>query len=415
LNENAGAVGDRNWISIPYNAVYSTVSDITTEYSSSGEAIVKITNLKDDQTFESWIYHSVMGWYGTDFAITAGRAYEMIAAKDTTWNPTEYTNRALREMLARRQARTSDIEVCIGELSEPDRVPVWALTEDGYVLATQKARKLYRDAGISHIVRGHLSIERCDDIVFTAYRSERPYDVLTENMVGCGIARNDELGALWFDVGNFLSPWQAGEEIILIVEVLKQDKGYFTVLSFKLDKGMDIQELGEITFMNIPEPSAGKGTVSWNMIDNDHIIGYSLYQGDRRMNEQVITANRFSASDDVILKPVIEGGYETVFGSHGSRLSITPLSYAFSICPNPFAKQTRVDYAIPEPTSVEVKIYDVTGKLVKTLMNKNLEPGYYQIDWHGKDNIGRKVAAGVYFIRMNAQGFESQQKVIFVR
>jgi hypothetical protein len=133
------------------------------------------------------------------------------------------------------------------------------------------------------------------------------------------------------------------------------------------------------------------------------------------MNEQVITADKFSASDNATLKPVIKGGYETVFGSHGSRLSITPLSYAFSIYPNPFAKQTRVDYAIPEPTSVEVKIYDVTGKLIKTLINKKLEPGYYQIDWYGKDTIGRKVAAGVYFILMNAQGFESQQKVIFVR
>jgi len=414
LNENAGAVGDRNWVSVPYNAVYNRVIDITDEYSSGGEAVSKITNLRDDQIFENWIHHPSLGWYGDTFDIEPGRAYEMIAVTDTTWNPTEFSNVTFMQMAARRKKQT-DVVVQLGTLSKPDRSPVWAVNEKGYLSEHTKAKQPYRQAGISHIVRAEIEMPDCDRVVFTAYRLNRPHDVLTENIIGCGTAAKNDLHVLWFDAGNFMKPWEHGEEIILIVEALKQGKGYFTVLSFKLDQAVDIQELGEITLMNIPEPRAGKGTVSWNMIDNDHVIGYSVYQGDRRMNEQVITANEFSASDDAILKPVIKGGYETVFGSHGSRLSMTPISYAFSIYPNPFAKQTRVDYAIPEPTSVEVKIYDVTGKLIKTLMNKKLEPSYYQIDWHGKDNIGRKVAAGVYFIRMNARGFESQQKVIFVR
>ncbi|MGB3477661.1 MAG: S8 family serine peptidase [bacterium] len=414
LNENAGAVGDRNWVSVPYSAAYNRVIDITNEYSSGGEAVTKITNLRNDQIFENWIYHPVLGWYGDTFDIEPGRAYEMIAVTDTTWNPTEFSNKTFMQMAARRKKHT-ELKVKLGRLSKPDRSPVWAVEEKGYLPTFAKAKQLCRQAGISHVVRAEIEMPDCGQVVFTAYRLNQPYDVLTENIIGCGTAAKNDLHVLWFDAGNFMRPWEHCEEVMLIVEALKQGKGYFTVLSFKLDKAVDIQELGELALMPIPEPSAGKGTVSWNMIDNDHVIGYSVYQGDRRMNEQVITANKFSASDNATLKPVIKGGYETVFGSHGSRLSITPISYAFSIYPNPFAKQTRVDYAIPKPTSVEVKIYDVTGKLVKTLMNKKLEPGYYQIDWYGKDNIGRKVAAGVYFIRMNAQGFESQQKVIFIR
>lgn len=53
LNENAGATSDRNWVSIPYNAIYGTIGDITAEYSPSGDPIVKITKLRDDQYYSS--------------------------------------------------------------------------------------------------------------------------------------------------------------------------------------------------------------------------------------------------------------------------------------------------------------------------------------------------------------------------
>jgi hypothetical protein len=415
LNENPGAIGDRNWVSIPYNASYSRVIDITDEYSSGGEAVTKITNLRNDQIFENWIYHPVLHWYGDTFDIIPGRAYEMLATVlDTTWNPTEYTNRTFMKLAARRHI-DNDVDVHLGSLTAPDRTPVWMLSDDQYVPAMFVKKSVHREAGVSHVVRADLKLKEFDNLTFTAYRPDRPRDVLTENIIGCGTAAKNDLHVLWFDAGNFMKPWEHGEEIILIVEALKQGKGYFTVLSFKLDKGMDIQELGELVLMDIPELIASGRTVSWNMIDNDHVIGYSVYQGDRRMNEQVITANEFSASDDAILKPMIKGGYETVFGSHGSRLSVTPISYAFSIYPNPFVRKTHIDYALPELTSVEVKIYDVSGQLVRTVVSGKQEPGYYNIIWQGDDDRGRQVSAGVYFIQINAKGFESQQKIIFVR
>ncbi|KPJ72282.1 hypothetical protein AMJ52_06820, partial [candidate division TA06 bacterium DG_78] len=83
--------------------------------------------------------------------------------------------------------------------------------------------------------------------------------------------------------------------------------------------------------------------------------------------------------------------------------------------PNPFRNRTRVDYALPTRTSVDIKIYDVSGKLVKILVSKRLDPGYYQVDWRGDDNLGRSVSAGVYFIRMVTKEYKSQHKVIFVR
>ena len=436
LNYNADK-SDRNWISIPYNAAYSTVSDITTDYSPAGDPLTAITNLRDDQLYESWLWDpDFLIWDGTDFVLEPGRGYEFDVGvtHDTVWNPTEYSNRTMGIILAKKIA-SSDLELHIGTLIEPDRAPSWIVRDDREsdkellkpevynnaeryepVLGAFSKKQDYREVGVSHIVRAHLELEKYNNVVFTAYRPDRSNDALTEKMVGCGVAKKGNLGAIWFDVGNFMKPWQDGEELILIIEVTKEHRGYFAVLDFPLNSSVDIQELGKVELMPIPEPVVSKSSVAWNGIINDNIVGYSIYKGDTKLNNKVITANEYSTTGDIIaLRPVIKGGYETVHGSQGAPVERIPLSYAFAIYPNPFAKQTRINYALPERAAVEVKVYDVCGKLVKTLVSEKLDPGYYEIFWQGRDNFGRKVAFGVYFIQVNTKGYEFQRKLIFVR
>ena len=469
LEENLTAT-NRNWVSIPYNAVYNTVSDITTEYSPLGDPLEKIVNLRDDQMYVSWLwYPDFLMWFGDDFPITPGRGYEIVTIIDTTWNPTEYTNESGMMLLAMRRDKKSNIEVHLGKSTEPDRAPAWSikgsvdqklvtpesksvlkkeinyLDADVYEPVTQKSKleskkktdyldadvydsvskkpsrtQDYRVAGISHIVRAHLKLKDFENLVFTAYRPDRPYDVLTENVVGCGSVKKDSRGAVWFDVGNFKIPWQHEEEVILIIEAIRKNKGYFTVLNFKLDKGVDIQELDEISFIPIPEPKQQTAlcAVCWDEIGDVNIVGYSLYKDAKRINENVISEKEYSVQGEISLKPVIIGGFETVYGScQGSQSlpnDIIPISYSFNIYPNPFAKKTGINYALPQAAKTEIKVYDVGGRQVKTLVSEKLEPGYYKALWCGKDDIGRKVSAGVYFIRINTREFESRQKVIFV-
>jgi len=472
LNYNSNAT-DKNWVSIPYNAAYSTVSDIATEYSPAGDPLVKITNLRDDQLYENYTYTMipVPHWSGVDFAITPGRAYEFVVGvdHDTVWNPTEYTNESGMMLLAIRRDEKSNIEVYLGKSTESDRSPVWSIKEDVdqklvttgsksvskkeinyfdadvYEPVTEKSKleskkktdylnaevyesvkgktlkkQDYRVAGISHIVRAHLRLKDFENLAFTAYRPDRPYDALTENVIGCGIETKDDFGAIWFDVGNFKKPWQHEEEVILIIEVIKKNKGYFAVLNFNLDRLVDIQELGEVKLASIPDPvpKAKLSSICWDEVKDVNVVGYSLYKGAKRINENVISEKEYSVQGEVNLKPVIKGGYETVYGSYQGSQSlpndIIPILYSFNIYPNPFNKRTGINYALPQAAKIEIKVYDVGGRQVKTLVSEKLEPGYYKTLWYGKDNIGRKVSAGIYFIRMNTREFESQHKVIFV-
>jgi flagellar hook assembly protein FlgD len=75
----------------------------------------------------------------------------------------------------------------------------------------------------------------------------------------------------------------------------------------------------------------------------------------------------------------------------------------------------HLNYALPERTTVNAKVYDVTGAHVTTLVSDVQDPGYYSIRWQGDDDRGRVLAAGVYFVTIQAQAFTSQYKVVFVR
>jgi flagellar hook assembly protein FlgD len=59
---------------------------------------------------------------------------------------------------------------------------------------------------------------------------------------------------------------------------------------------------------------------------------------------------------------------------------------------------------------VTISVYDVTGALVRTLVDTHRAPGRYTAQWNGVDNRGNTVGSGVYFYRMTAAGYQSQTR-----
>ncbi len=69
--------------------------------------------------------------------------------------------------------------------------------------------------------------------------------------------------------------------------------------------------------------------------------------------------------------------------------------------PNPATRTLTIRYGIPRLTNVSLKVYDISGKVVRTLETSNLlKPGYYNINWNCRDDQNREIAGGVYFYRL---------------
>jgi beta-lactamase class A len=78
--------------------------------------------------------------------------------------------------------------------------------------------------------------------------------------------------------------------------------------------------------------------------------------------------------------------------------------------PNPFNPVTRIDYDLPADVNVSIKIFDVAGREIKTLVNENQEAGYYTMEFNASN-----LASGVYFYRIIAGDFLEVKRMVLIK
>ncbi len=83
--------------------------------------------------------------------------------------------------------------------------------------------------------------------------------------------------------------------------------------------------------------------------------------------------------------------------------------------PNPFNPTTTFRFLLPEAASAELLIYDVAGKLVRTVLQAELAPGEYLATWDGRNDRGRAVTSGVYLLHLRAGNREATRKLQLVK
>ncbi|MEO0083819.1 MAG: SBBP repeat-containing protein, partial [candidate division WOR-3 bacterium] len=105
-------------------------------------------------------------------------------------------------------------------------------------------------------------------------------------------------------------------------------------------------------------------------------------------------------------------------GENGIMAQPTKIVYPFMLYqnnPNPFKTQTTISYSIPTETKVSLMIYDVSGRLVKALVDEFKSPGIYSINWNGTDEQERKVGQGVYFYVLKTADNKTQKKMLMLK
>ena len=83
--------------------------------------------------------------------------------------------------------------------------------------------------------------------------------------------------------------------------------------------------------------------------------------------------------------------------------------------PNPFHPRTTLRFEVPRPGHVRLSIFDVAGRLVRTLVNESRPAGRHSVSWEGRDESGRSVPSGVYLYRMEAGNFVATQRMVRLR
>ncbi len=100
----------------------------------------------------------------------------------------------------------------------------------------------------------------------------------------------------------------------------------------------------------------------------------------------------------------------------GTTGRITPrLALLYQNYPNPFNPSTSIEFYLPKRERASLKIYDVSGRLVRTIIDESLDQGEHRYKWDGANNEGRRVSSGVYFYMLRSESIELSRKAVLLR
>ncbi len=111
-----------------------------------------------------------------------------------------------------------------------------------------------------------------------------------------------------------------------------------------------------------------------------------------------------------------EGPMYSSNGVTGVDNEIIPEKFSVSQnYPNPFNPSTSIEYSLPEKGLVTIKIYDILGRVVNTLVNERVNAGHYSTTWNSVDDAGRKISSGIYFYRVTNGANVVTKKMMLIK
>ena len=169
--------------------------------------------------------------------------------------------------------------------------------------------------------------------------------------------------------------------------------------------------LSDVDLTSIKMISVGTGSVAEISAD----AGKTTVDGDKNSNGVSEIRACFTKADLRLLFNALPAGRNTVTvalegslttggkfrGTLIHTVKSTGAAPAATVSPNPLNPETTLSFQLRTPGRVTVKIFDLNGRLVKTLLDDTRGAGYQDLTWNGTNHGGAKVASGVYFFRLD--------------
>mgnify|MGYP001126327682 CR=1 FL=1 len=162
-------------------------------------------------------------------------------------------------------------------------------------------------------------------------------------------------------------------------------------------------------------------TSNGNVLDTNGILLTSLLSDSKSSAIIKSTGNRFllcysNFTESPYGSYRIYGKFiEALIGIDEAKNDLSFIDKLEQNFPNPFIKSTVIRYQVREKGSVKISIFNVTGQLVKRLVNEQMNPGTYIVQWDGMNNNGKIVGNGIYFYTLQTKDFSMTKKMILIK
>ncbi len=170
---------------------------------------------------------------------------------------------------------------------------------------------------------------------------------------------------------------------------------------------------------------SNNGGSTWTPVENTLETDQSWRRVMFSIKDYVTPTNnmkmRFVATDDLTFPSIVEAAVDD-FALYAFPTSVGVDDHApaavFQLAPaspNPFRGSTQLVYSLASRGPVTLAVFDIQGRLVRSLVAGNQEAGRHSSNWDGRDAAGRPVANGPYFVRLAQQGARSSQAIVLMR
>jgi len=177
----------------------------------------------------------------------------------------------------------------------------------------------------------------------------------------------------------------------------------------------DINNDGEIDhIIDIADPIEGNYTI--NVIPHDTASEYDSFSVyietessiDTLVDNQLIGNNELFSYDHTLDSPLD--------ASENGNTDNIPTDFMLNQnYPNPFNPSTTIEYSLPTRSNVNISVYNILGRKVTTLINKNQTAGNHSVTWNGANNQNQQVSSGIYFYRIETNDFTTTKKMTLLK
>lgn len=227
--------------------------------------------------------------------------------------------------------------------------------------------------------------------IYSAYSGS---DIVIQNSIVYSnqAPNSSQIGGSWFKLNvkfsNIQGDWQG--EVNIDSDPLFLDPG---IGNYHLQPNSPCIDKGN------PDPQ-------YNDSEDQNKLGYALYPGLGTIRNDIGAYGGPGATNLEITTSV----------SESKEIANLPKEIElFQNYPNPFNSVTNIKYQLPKNTKISIKVYNISGQLVQTVVDAKKDAGNYVVIWNGLDNKGRRIASGIYIYRLKTKDFIKTRKMIFIQ
>lgn len=180
-------------------------------------------------------------------------------------------------------------------------------------------------------------------------------------------------------------------------------------------KKVNITMNSDVSWLGIPDPACGYGDIPQYGTSFGETDGYTFDLSGH-------PGGSFNVWFDVVYEDTCGNWYQVRLdpefaidaGETGDQVPAAACQLDQNY-PNPFNPSTTIAYRITVRSRVIVRVFDVSGKLMRTLIDGDRGPGVHAMEWDGRDSRGAAVASGIYFYRLQAGSYDETKRMVLLR